>query len=226
MKKSIIVLNTLLVMAVLGGCGDITTKENVAKMEKNAQVTVEAEPTPEVTIEVEQPTQGVEEESIKNSENTDVNILQEEDKMEEATQPSEELLQNQETAKVTEPETKTNGENMAQGETVALEEKETIGETVSEEEDKYVGEYKDYDNDETNLWISKKEDGTYDIDMGLFRITTYDDCVGTLTEDGLEFITAAGDERGIITVNGDIVTVKFTEATYPIENGREFEFHK
>ena len=221
MKKSIIVLNTLLVMAVLGGCGDITTKENVAKMEKNAQVTVEAEPTPEVTIEVEQPTQGVEEESIKNSENTDVNILQEEDKMEEATQPSEELLQNQETAKVTEPETKTNGENMAQGETVA-----TIGETVSEEEDKYVGEYKDYDNDETNLWISKKEDGTYDIDMGLFRITTYDDCVGTLTEDGLEFITAAGDERGIITVNGDIVTVKFTEATYPIENGREFEFHK
>lgn len=230
MKKSIIVLNTLLVMAVLGGCGDITTKENVAKMEKNAQVTVEAEPTPEVTIEVEQPTQGVEEESIKNSENTDVDILQEEDKVEEVSQPSEELEENQETAKVTEPETKTNGENMAQGETAALEEKETIGETVSEEEDKYVGEYKDYDNDETNLWISKKEDGTYDVEIGIFRLASFEDGVGSVTDKGLEFVTTDPNGNimnGIITVDGDTAIVTFTESNWSLlESGSKFEYHR
>ena len=229
MKKAIIILNTMLVMAVFGGCTDITTKENVAEIEKNAQVTVEAEPTSEVTTDVEQPTQDVEKDSIKNSENTDVDSLQEEDKMEEASQPSEELVENQETAKVTEPETKTNGENMSQGETAALEEKETIGETVSEEEDKYVGEYKDYDNDETNLWISKREDGTYDIEIGIFRITTFDGCKGNLTDKGLEFTTERGEEtiRGVITVDEDIATVTFLDSNLTlVTSGSEYKYHR
>ena len=113
---------------------------------------------------------------------------------------------------------------------------ETSGYDASEEsperkiKDIYVGEYNDYDVDEPNLQIQKNVDGTYTIQIGIFRLALLNDGIGILTEKGIEFTATApnGEElTGIIVVEGDIAIVTFTNevwATYSSIN--EYRYYK
>ena len=80
------------------------------------------------------------------------------------------------------------------------------------DEDSYVGEYNSYDTDEPNLEIQKNWDGSYLVQIGMFRLAQLDDCEGKWTEQGLEFSTDeyGKDFSGIITLEDDIATVTFT----------------
>ena len=97
-------------------------------------------------------------------------------------------------------------------------------------EDVYVGEYKDYDTNEPNLKIKILEDGSYSVQITIYRLTTLEDGVGELTEQGLEFqaIDAAGNPiGGIITREGDEAVVTFTDSTWElIENGTAFWYYR
>lgn len=96
--------------------------------------------------------------------------------------------------------------------------------------DMYVGTYNDYDNNEPNLKISLNEDGTYGVVIGIFRLTSLEDGIGTLTEHGLEFTAtdAAGNPiEGVITLEGDEAVVTFTNSTWElIENGTSYRYVK
>ena len=95
--------------------------------------------------------------------------------------------------------------------------------------DPYVGEYNDYDVDEPMLEIQKNNDGTYKIQIGVFRLTQLYDCAGSLTENGIEFFTTEqGDDQkisGTITLKEDIATVTITEGWYSDETS-EYKYHK
>ena len=94
----------------------------------------------------------------------------------------------------------------------------------------YIGEYLDYDVNEPNLEIAKNEDGTYIVQIGIYRLTTLEDGIGELTEDGIVFTAtdAAGNPiSGIITVDGKTATVTFTDSTWDyIQNGDIYEYKK
>ena len=77
--------------------------------------------------------------------------------------------------------------------------------------DPFVGEYNSYDVDEPDLEIQKNADGTYKIQIGIYRLISLDDCVGERTEEGIAFLADRGDKvfRGTITLEGDIATVTF-----------------
>lgn len=85
-------------------------------------------------------------------------------------------------------------------------------EESEKESDLYVGEYNSYDINEPNLQISKNDDGTYLIQIGIYRLTQLDSCVGVEVDDRIEFPTIEwGEEQeitGTITVENDIATVK------------------
>lgn len=102
--------------------------------------------------------------------------------------------------------------------------------TPNSEADVYVGEYNDYDTDEPRLEIKKNEDDTYKIQIGIFRLIQLDNCVGKLTKNGLEFSTTElGDKdiSGIITLEGDIATVKFTGSGWSEYSSiDEYKYHK
>lgn len=94
----------------------------------------------------------------------------------------------------------------------------------------YIGEYLDLDINEPNLKIAKREDGDYDVEISIYRLTYLDDGIGTLTEDGMEFTAtdANGDPiKGIIKVENKVATVTFTDSTWElIKNGDSFEYTK
>ncbi len=94
----------------------------------------------------------------------------------------------------------------------------------------YIGEYLDLDINEPNLKIAKREDGNYDVEISIYRLTYLDDGIGTLTEDGMEFTAtdANGDPiKGIIKVENKVATVTFTDSTWElIKNGDSFEYTK
>ncbi len=96
--------------------------------------------------------------------------------------------------------------------------------------DSYVGTYNDYDNNDPNLIISLNEDGTYDVFIGIFRLTSFEDGVGTLTDKGLEFVAmdASGNPiEGVITREGDEAVVTFTHSTWElIANGTSYRYLK
>ncbi len=131
---------------------------------------------------------------------------------------------------------------------VTTEELETAGETLEAEETDqitpeaeeaaeaslddsiYVGEYLDYDNNEPNLEIAKGDDGKYIVQIGIYRLTTLEDGVGELTEEGMLFTAtdAAGNPiSGVITVEDKTATVTFTNSTWDyLENGTSFQYTK
>ena len=90
----------------------------------------------------------------------------------------------------------------------------------------YVGEYLDSDVNDPMLKITAGADGKYGVEIGIYRLTTMDDGIGELTEDGLKFTAtdAAGNPiGGIITLDGDVATVTFTDSTWGyIQNGDTF----
>lgn len=85
-------------------------------------------------------------------------------------------------------------------------------ESLGSDADRYVGSYNSYDVGEPDLQIEKKEDGTYHIQIGIYRTINLHFCKGEQTEEGIAFSTTelAADCSGIITFVGDTATVKFT----------------
>lgn len=112
----------------------------------------------------------------------------------------------------------------------AQKEIEDTTETGMPDEAIYIGEYLDYDNNEPNLEIAKGDDGKYVVQIGIFRLTTLNDGIGELTPEGMLFTAtdAAGNPiSGIITVENQIATVKFTDSTWELlENGSVFQYSK
>lgn len=94
----------------------------------------------------------------------------------------------------------------------------------------YIGEYLDSDAGEPNLEIAIGEDGKYIVQIGIYRLTTLDDGVGELTDDGMRFTAtdAAGNPiAGIITVEGKTAIVTFTDSTWgDLQNGASFQYTK
>ena len=76
----------------------------------------------------------------------------------------------------------------------------------------YVGEYNSYYVNEPGLQIRKNNDGTYLIQIGIYRLTQLDNCVGVEIDNRIEFSTNEWGEgreiTGTITVDNDIATVK------------------
>ena len=120
-------------------------------------------------------------------------------------------------------------------EQIALEEEEAVQEEseVSQEtaldETLYIGEYLD-ENKEPNLEIAKGEDGKYKVQIGIFRLASFDDGVGVLAEEGMHFTAtdmAGNPIIGVITVENGVATVTFTDSTWEyIENGTGYEYTK
>ncbi|MBQ9983498.1 MAG: hypothetical protein IJP29_02810 [Lachnospiraceae bacterium] len=94
--------------------------------------------------------------------------------------------------------------------------------------DQYIGTYNDYDNNEPSLTISLNTDGSYHVQMEIFRLTSLDDGVGSLTDRGLEFVAtdAAGNPiKGLITLEGNEAVVTFTDSTWElITNGDSYRY--
>lgn len=102
------------------------------------------------------------------------------------------------------------------------------GDTAAEA-DPWVGEYNDYDTDDPNLEIEKNEDGSYRICIGIFRLASFNDGHGVLTEKGLEFTATAPDGNptgGIITLDGDVATVTFDPDWSGFVTVFSFKYHK
>ena len=103
-------------------------------------------------------------------------------------------------------------------------------ENSEEKKDIYVGEYNDYDIPEPNLEIQKNEDGTYTIQVGVFRTAWLEDGKGILTEEGIEFTATAPNGKemtGTIVMEEDIAVVTFDKevwATYSHIN--EYRYYK
>lgn len=94
----------------------------------------------------------------------------------------------------------------------------------------YIGEYLDSDVGEPNLEIAKGEDGTYIVQIGIYRLTEISDGVGELTPEGMNFTAtdAAGNPiSGVITVEDKTANVIFTNSTWTyLENGSAFQYTK
>ena len=75
----------------------------------------------------------------------------------------------------------------------------------------YEGEYASYDTDEPMLYIQKNEDGTYSIQIGIYRLIQLDKCVGIDKGNRLEFTTVELGENqeitGTIVLNAEVATV-------------------
>ena len=101
---------------------------------------------------------------------------------------------------------------------------------VSETElDPFNGEYNDYDTEEPNLEIQKNVDETYRIHIGIFRLASFDDAVGMLTEIGLAFTATAPDgseQNGVISLDGDIATVTFDPGWSGFEGVYSYRYYK
>ena len=86
------------------------------------------------------------------------------------------------------------------------------------------------DYDGSQLTVSAREDGRYDIVISLFRLTYLDDGVGSDAEGGIDFTAtdASGEPiGGHISINGDTATLTFIHSTWPlIEEGAKWEFKR
>ena len=93
----------------------------------------------------------------------------------------------------------------------------------------YVGEYLD-ENKDPNLEIARGEDCKYIVQIGIFRLASFDDGVGELTEEGMHFAAtdmAGNPIGGIITVENGTARVIFTDSTWEyIQNGTSYEYTK
>lgn len=93
----------------------------------------------------------------------------------------------------------------------------------------FIGEYLD-ENKDPNLEIARGEDGKYIVQIGIFRLASFDDGVGELTEEGMLFTAtdmAGNPIGGIITIENGTARVTFTDSTWEyIENGTSYEYTK
>lgn len=105
---------------------------------------------------------------------------------------------------------------------------QSIEETPETNGDRYIGEYTDPDSGSVEMEIAENEDGTYVVQIGIYRLTELSDGVGTLEADGLRFTATDANGNpisGVITVNGDEATITFTDSTWPLlPNGEQFTY--
>ena len=84
----------------------------------------------------------------------------------------------------------------------------------------FEGSYLDEDYGEPNLDISyRRNDGKYNVQIGIPRLTTLDDGLAVMGDNGLEFTAtdAAGNPiGGEIILKGDTAVVTFTSTTWPL----------
>ncbi len=94
----------------------------------------------------------------------------------------------------------------------------------------YEGEYNSYDINEPALEIKENEDGTYQIQVDLFRLWGFYDGAARITEDGLEFVTTGprGNEmNGVIKLEEDIAVVTiFGQEWLDFAGLSEYRFYK
>jgi len=96
----------------------------------------------------------------------------------------------------------------------------------------YEGEYAAYDIDEPMLFIHKNEDETYSIQIGIYRLTQLDKCVGIVSGNGLEFSTTEWGEdqeiTGKITLDGDVATVTLSASWSDtwFKDVNEYQYYK
>ncbi len=104
------------------------------------------------------------------------------------------------------------------------------GESSLEDSEQYAGVYYDYDTREPNLFIEKKDDGTYSIQIGIFRLVNLEDGTGVMTDDGIDFTATAPNGTqvsGIITLEGDTAVVTFTGSAWDIYSGiKEYRYDR
>lgn len=110
-----------------------------------------------------------------------------------------------------------------------LQKDSAVGQEKVLDDARYIGEYLD-ENKDPNLEIAKGEDGKYKVQIGIFRLASFDDGVGELTEEGMLFTAtdmAGNPISGIITVENQKATVTFTDSTWEyIPNGTAYEYTK
>ena len=213
MKHKVIIFFCTGIM-LLSGCTQKT--QNPVITEPSDETT--SKPTTELTIHVEQPTKTttLQPEAEQSAEPTSVAITETSTYKEQITDTTSELP----TTTIESP-----AENI-------ITEELTIGESPKSYPDDtiYIGEYLDSVANSTNLKIAKGDNGTYLIQIGIFRLTFIDDCIGELTEEGMNFTgtDAAGNPiSGIITVENQTATVTFTNSTWDyLKSGSSFEYIK
>ena len=79
----------------------------------------------------------------------------------------------------------------------------------------YVGKYLDYDNNDPNLIIEANGDGTYKVEIGVFRLAVFEDDDAILTDAGIEYESEEGT-KGVITLEGNEAVVTVTESTWDL----------
>lgn len=92
-----------------------------------------------------------------------------------------------------------------------------------------IGEYEN-SNDGSTITISKSDNGRIKVEIGLTRLTTIDDGVGVLFDNGLTFSAtdAAGNPiYGEITIEGDTARLTFAKSTWKyLPDGTTFTFKR
>ena len=91
----------------------------------------------------------------------------------------------------------------------------------------FTGEYCDA-NDDPSLEIRLNEDGSYLIQISIFREIGYDACIGSLSEEKMSFTSdERGGVSGSITLDNDLAVVRFEQIGY-FENSNvtTYLFHK
>lgn len=131
-------------------------------------------------------------------------------------------------------ETNVQDEQSAEPNDASLTEEIRTGESSTDDrhldDTAYVGEYLDSDVEEPNLEIARGDDGNYIVQIGIYRLTSLDDGIGELTDDGMNFTatdSAGNPISGVITVEGQTATVTFTDSTWGyLQNGDTFRYTK
>ncbi|MCM1048877.1 MAG: hypothetical protein NC433_10685 [Clostridiales bacterium] len=91
----------------------------------------------------------------------------------------------------------------------------------------FTGEYCD-SNDDPSLEIRLNDDGSYLIQISIFREIGYDACIGSLSGEKMSFTSdQRGGVSGSITLDNDLAVVKFEQIGY-FENSKvtTYLFHK
>ena len=89
----------------------------------------------------------------------------------------------------------------------------------------FEGEYNDHDNDEPNLEIRLNEDGSYLIQIGIFRLLYLDGCVGRESGGVIAFSDSVTGVQGTISLEGDVATVTFGDG-FPYGEIKVYRYYK
>ena len=113
-------------------------------------------------------------------------------------------------------------DNITVNEALTSQDKPTVSEALTGH---FVSDY-----DGSSLTVSTREDGRYDIEIDLFRLTLLDDGIGDDSDGGIDFTAtdAAGEPiGGHISIADSTATLTFVHSTWSlIEEGAKWEFKR